>query len=122
MTDKITLSDALDGLSEFWSQQTVAEANGSLFKVAKGIGSTRWHAHDDQDETFLVISGRLTVQLREKDVVLDAGDLYVVPRGVEHCPTADEEVRFVIVGTTITSNAAGGKPEWSANGGSPLGL
>ncbi|MDV3123592.1 cupin domain-containing protein [Mycobacterium sp. 21AC1] len=119
MDDKVTLADALDELTEFWAQRTIAEANGSSFKVAKGIGSTTWHAHDDQDETFLLVSGTLTVQLRDRDVILGPGDLFVIPRGVEHCPVADEEARFLIVGTSVTSNAAGGKPEWSYNGGRP---
>jgi mannose-6-phosphate isomerase-like protein (cupin superfamily) len=104
---------------EYWSQETVGEANGSLFKAAKGVGSTTWHAHDDQDEVFLVTHGTLVVEFRTGDVVVEAGDLIVVPRGVEHRPRADEEVRFLIVGTSVTSNAAGGKPDWSAESGSP---
>lgn len=117
--DKVTLTDEAKALTEFWSQKVVATANGQLFKVAKGIGSTRWHSHDDQDEVFLILEGRLRVQLRDRDVILDTGDLFVVPREVEHCPVADEEVRFLIIGTNITSNAAGGKPEWSHGGGTP---
>jgi len=111
--DKATLTEALDDLTEFWSQTTIAEANGSLFKVAKGTGSTNWHSHDDQDETFLLVDGALTVHLRDRDVVMHPGDLFVVPRGVEHRPSADGEARFLIVGTSTTSNAAGGKPDWS---------
>ncbi|WP_371683430.1 cupin domain-containing protein [Mycobacteroides abscessus] len=65
--------------------------DGSLFKVAKGIGSTRWHTHDDQDETFLVIDGTLTIELGHRDVVLAAGDPFVVPRGTEHRPVAENE-------------------------------
>jgi mannose-6-phosphate isomerase-like protein (cupin superfamily) len=117
--EKITLADEAETLTEFWSQKVVATGNGQLFKVAKGIGSTRWHSHDDQDEIFLILQGRLRVQLRDRDVDLDAGDLFVVPRGVEHCPVADEEARFLIIGTAITSNAAGGKPDWSHDGGTP---
>jgi mannose-6-phosphate isomerase-like protein (cupin superfamily) len=115
--DKITLVDEAATLTEFWSQKVVATGNGQLFKVAKGIGSTTWHSHDDQDEVFLIIDGTLRIQLRDRNVNLNVGDLFVVPRGVEHCPIADEEVRFLIVGTEITSTAAGGKPDWSANGG-----
>lgn len=107
------------GRPEFWSQETIGEANGSLFKAAKGIESTVWHAHDDQDEVFLVTHGTLIVELRTGDVVVDEGELLVVPRGVEHRPRADGEVRFLIVGTTVTSNAAGGKPDWSVGGGTP---
>ena len=104
---------------EFWSQEELGQANGSLFKAAKGIGSTEWHAHEDQDEVFLVTHGTLNVELRTGTVAVNAGELLIVPRGVEHRPSADDEVRFLIVGTTVTSNAAGGKPAWSAGGGRP---
>lgn len=119
MDDAVSFTQALDELTEFWSQRTLAEANGTLVKVAKGAGSTRWHAHDDQDETFILIDGALTVQLRDRDVVLGPGDLFVVPKGVEHCPITDSEARFLILGTSVTSNAAGGKPDWSYSGGTP---
>ena len=115
-TDRVSIPEALDRLTEFWSQRVLGRANDTLLKVAKGIGSTTWHTHDDQDETFIVYSGRLTVQLRDRKVILNPGDLFVVPMGVEHCPTAEEETRFLILGRTVTSNAAGGKPEWSYSG------
>jgi len=117
----VAVDDVAQARPEYWSQETIGEANGSLFKAAKGIGSTTWHAHDDQDEVFLVTHGTLVVELRTGDVVAQAGDLLIVPRGVEHRPRADEEVRFLIVGTSVTSNAAGGKPAWSAEGGAPDG-
>ena len=104
---------------EFWSQETIGAANGSLFKAAKGIGSTTWHAHADQDEVFFVTHGTLVVELRTGDVTVGAGELIVVPRGVEHRPRADAEVRFLIVGSTVTSTAEGGKPAWSRDGGMP---
>ena len=118
---KVNLAAEAAELSEFWSQRVVASANGNLFKVAKGIGSTTWHAHENQDETFLLLSGRLTIQLRDGDIELGPGDLYVIPRGVEHCPLAQEEARFLLVGPEVTSTAAGGKPEWSRDGGVPPG-
>ncbi len=111
--EKRNVFDSAANLQEFWSQQVLLEANGNLFKVAKGIGSTNWHAHDDQDETYLILEGQLTIQLRDGNVDLGPGDLFAVPRGVEHCPQATEEVRFVLIGPDVTSNAAGGKPEWS---------
>lgn len=106
-------------LTEFWSQRVLGEANGSLFKVAKGIGSTEWHAHEDQDEVFLVTHGELVVELRDREVPVRPGELFIVPRGVEHRPRAAGETRFLIVGATVTSTAAGGKPAWSAAGGPP---
>jgi len=113
MLQKISLAQEAGHLTEFWSQRTVAQGNGNLFKVAKGTGSTEWHTHEDQDETFLLISGRLTVQLRDGDVELTPGDLLVIPRGTEHCPKVEGEAQFLLVGPEITSNAAGGKPAWS---------
>ena len=108
--DKVNIPDALASLTEHWSQKIIGEANGQLFKVAKGIGSTRWHKHDDQDELFILYKGHLTIQLRDRNIELDENDMFVVPKGVEHCPKAQDEVEFLIVGLNITSNEAGGKP------------
>lgn len=113
---KVAPAEVAEQLTEFWSQQVVASANGNLFKVAKGIGSTTWHTHEDQEETFIILRGQLRIQLRSGNVDLDAGDLFVIPRGVEHCPLAAEEVHFIVVGPEVTSNAAGGKPAWSHPG------
>lgn len=114
--EKVNIERALASLDEYWSQKIVGEANGSLIKVAKGIGDTHWHKHDDQDEVFIVYQGRLTIQLRSGDVTLEAGEMLVVPRGTEHCPKAEEAAAFVILGTSVTSTAEGGKPAWSASG------
>ena len=111
--EKVTPSDIAATLTEFWSQQVIGSANGNLFKVAKGIGSTTWHTHEDQEETFYILHGELTIQLRDGDMHLNAGDLFIIPRGVEHCPLANEEARFMLIGPDVTSNAAGGKPAWS---------
>ena len=116
---KIPLDDIAGALAEFWSQQVVGQANGQLLKVAKGIGETNWHSHSDQDETFVVLTGTLVVQLRTGDVTLNAGDMLVVPSGVEHRPVAEEEVRLLLIGSAITSDEAGGKPAWSRDAGAP---
>lgn len=108
--DKVNIRLALAAIQEHWSQKTIAEANGQLFKLAKGQGSTRWHKHDDQDELFIVYEGQLSIQLRDRTINLGRDELFVVPRGVEHCPRADEEAAFMIIGLNITSNEAGGKP------------
>jgi mannose-6-phosphate isomerase-like protein (cupin superfamily) len=110
---KTNLAEAAGELEQFWSQRVIAEANGNLFKVAKGMRATTWHAHADYDEAFLVLSGELIVELREGDVVLAPGDFLVVPRGVEHRPRAEGVAHFMIVGPEVTSTAAGGKPDWS---------
>ncbi len=108
--DKVNINEALNSLEEYWSQKIIAKANGQLFKVAKGIGEIKWHKHDDQDELFILYKGHLTIQLRDKNVEMYEGDMFVVPKGTEHCPNAHGEVSFVIVGLDITSNEAGGKP------------
>ena len=110
MLQKFTPAEDAAALTEFWSQRVLAEGNGNLFKVAKGIGSTNWHRHPDQEEVFFLLYGRLTVQLRDGDVELAPGDLLVIPRGVEHCPKADAEARFLLIGPEITSTPEGGKP------------
>ncbi len=79
-------------------------------KVVKLLGEFVWHAHPDTDELFLVTSGELVIQLRDRDVVLGPDDVFVVPRGVEHCPRADGEVRALLIeprGTVNTGDAGG---------------
>jgi quercetin dioxygenase-like cupin family protein len=110
---KINIRDELASLDAYWSQKIIAEANGQLFKVAKGIGEINWHKHDDQDELFILYKGHLTIQLRTENIELFEGELFVIPKGVEHCAKAEEEAAFVIVGLNITSNKQGGKPDWS---------
>jgi mannose-6-phosphate isomerase-like protein (cupin superfamily) len=108
--DKVNIREALDSVKEHWSQKIIGEANGQLFKVAKGEGEIRWHKHDDQDELFILYKGHMTIQLRDRNIELYPDDMFIVPKGVEHCPNAHGEVEFLIVGLNITSNAAGGKP------------
>ena len=110
MRDKVNIRQALASVNEHWSQKVIGEANGQLFKVAKGVGETNWHRHDDQDELFIVYKGHLTIQLRDRDIELNEDEMFIVPKGTEHCPVAEDEVEFLIVGLEVTSNAAGGKP------------
>lgn len=108
--EKVNIRKELESVEEYWSQKIIGEANGQLYKVAKGIGETKWHKHDDQDELFILYKGHLTIQLRDKNVELYEDEMFIIPKGVEHCPIAQEEVEFLIVGLNITSNEAGGKP------------
>lgn len=112
--EKINLRKELDSIEKYWTQKIIGEANGSLFKLARGIGEINWHKHEDQDEVFMVLKGTLSIRLRERDdVILREGEMFVVPKGVEHAPKADEDVELLVVGTDITSNKEGGKPDWS---------
>lgn len=108
--DKANINAELDGLEDFWSQKVLAQANGSQFKVAKGTGATLWHSHDDQEEVFILYRGTLAVEMRDRTVTLAPGDIFVVPRGVEHRAVAEGEAHFLIVGRSITSTRQGGKP------------
>lgn len=109
--DKINIRKELAEIQDFWSQKIIGNANGQLFKVAKGIGETKWHKHDDQDELFIIFKGQMTIQMRDRDIELFEDEMFIVPKGIEHCPKAKTEVQFLIVGLNITSNAAGGKPD-----------
>ena len=111
--NKVNINQALASLTEYWSQQTIGQSNGQLIKVAKGIGEVNWHKHDDQDELFIVFKGHLTIQLRTEHIELFEGDMFIVPRGVEHAPKAEQETELLLMGLDITSNAKGGKPTWS---------
>ena len=111
MTDTVhNLDDAIASIAEHWQPHRLTSVNDYDVKVVKLLGEFVWHSHPDTDELFLVLSGRLTIQLRDGDVHLGPNDVYVVPRGVEHCPLAHEEVRAVLIepkGTVNTGDAGG---------------
>lgn len=104
---KINLADAFADIGEYWSPRLVGELNGQQVKLAKVQGAFVWHHHEAADELFLVLKGVLTLKLRDRDVVLHPGEFYIVPRGVEHCPVAEEEVHLLLfepAGTVNTGN------------------
>ncbi|MEU6325981.1 cupin domain-containing protein [Streptomyces sp. NPDC047049] len=106
----INLTAKLSQFSDLWSQKRIADVNDYEVKLAKLKGDFVWHTHEDTDELLLVLSGRLTVQLRDGDVVLGPGELFVVPRGVEHCTVAEEETAILLLepaGTLNTGDAGG---------------
>lgn len=92
MTPVVNLRQRAAALEAHWSPKVVAEVNGQYVKVAKLLGQFVWHAHEEEDELFQVLQGRLVIQYEDRpDVVLEAGDIHVVPRGVRHNPVAAEE-------------------------------
>lgn len=103
-SDVRNLTAALDSFSEHWAPRRLVSVNDYDVKVFKAQGEFTWHTHPDTDELFLVISGRLTIQLRDGDVELGPNDVYVVPRGVEHCPRADGEVSALLIEPQGTVN------------------
>jgi mannose-6-phosphate isomerase-like protein (cupin superfamily) len=108
--DAVDLRTKLDLFSEHWSPKLVARLNDYEVKLVKIKGEFVWHTHEDTDELFLVIDGELTIQLRDRDVTLGPGQLFVVPRGVEHCPRAEGEVSALLLepaGVVNTGDAGG---------------
>lgn len=110
MQDKVNLAEKLAGFDEYFSPKIVGGLNDHKVEVVKAKGEFVWHSHPDTDDFFLVLAGRLTIQLRDRDVELAPGELFVVPRGVEHCPRADEEAHVLLIepiGTPNTGDAGG---------------
>ena len=105
MDGKVDLTEKLSMFSERFAPRTVAEFNGHDVMVAKLEGEFIWHKHDDTDDFFLVLKGRLVLRMRDReDVILGPGDLYVVPRGVEHQPVVEEETHLLLIEPTGTPN------------------
>jgi len=110
MHEKVNLAAKLAAFDELFSPRIVGHLNDYKLELVKAQGEFVWHSHPDTDDFFLVLAGRLTIQLRDRDVVLDPGELFVVPRGVEHCPKADEETHVLLIeprGTPNTGEAGG---------------
>ncbi len=108
--DVVDIAGKLTLVSEHWSPKVVARLNDYEIKVVKLEGEFVWHTHDDTDELFLVVDGELTIRLREAEVRLGPGQLFVVPRGVEHCPIASGEVHALLIEPTgvVNTGDAGG--------------
>jgi len=111
--EKINLEAKLSTFSEHWQPRTVGQFNGHDLMVVKVQGEFVWHQHDDTDDFFLVLQGHLTIEMRDRSVLLGPGELFVVPRGVEHRPVAREEVHLLLIeraGTPNTGDPATAAP------------
>lgn len=110
----IDLDEKLWSFTGYWQPRTVGEFNGHDLMVVKVKGEFAWHSHPDTDDFFMVLRGRLTIRLRdEDDVVLGPGEIFIVPRGVEHCPMAEEETHVLLIeprGTPNTGDARTAAP------------
>jgi len=100
----INLQDKLSKFSEHWSPKIIAQMNDYHFKLAKVQGEFVWHDHPETDEVFLVVKGQLDIHLRDGVVSLNEGELYVVPKGVEHKPVAEKECHILLVEPAGTVN------------------
>lgn len=104
MNDVINLADRLATFTDHWAPRTVATFNGHDVMVVKVVGEFVWHDHADANDFFLVLKGRLEIRLRDRTVTLGSGELYVVPRGIEHQPYAAEETHLLLIEPTGTPN------------------
>ena len=100
----LNLSEKLGRFAEHWSPRIVARMNDYHFKLVKIQGEFVWHSHADTDEVFIVLEGEITIGLRDGDVCLRAGEMFVVPKGVEHRPVAERECRMMLVEPAGTIN------------------
>jgi len=108
----INLSEKLSLFADHWSPKVIAEMNDYQFKLAKVQGDFVWHDHPDTDETFIVLEGELRIDFRDGSVTIGPGEMYVVPKGVEHKPYAENEVKMMLIeprGVVNTGNAGGDK-------------
>ncbi|WP_298934126.1 cupin domain-containing protein [uncultured Ramlibacter sp.] len=102
--EAINLANKLSTFSEHWQPRTVGQFNGNDLMVAKVKGEFVWHKHDDTDDFFLVLQGRITIQMRDGNVTLGPGEVFVVPKGVEHRPVAEEEAHILLIEPSNTPN------------------
>ena len=111
MTQKaINFAEKFNLFSEHWSPKIIAQMNDYHFKVAKFQGEFVWHSHAETDETFIVLRGEMSIQFRDGAITLKAGEMYVIPKGIEHKPVAAQECHILLIepgGTVNTGNAGG---------------
>lgn len=101
---KVNLAEKFSRFRDTYSPKIAGEVNDSYIKLVKVKGEFVWHQHEEEDEMFLVVKGRLVIRLRDGDVTLEPGEFLIVPRGVEHCPVAEEEAHVVLLEPKSTLN------------------
>jgi mannose-6-phosphate isomerase-like protein (cupin superfamily) len=102
--EKIVLAQKFNLFAEHWSPKIVGEFNDSYVKLAKLQGEFVWHHHNDEDELFFIVKGKLLIKFRDKDILLDEGEFIVIPKGVEHLPVAEQEVHVMLIEPKTTLN------------------
>jgi mannose-6-phosphate isomerase-like protein (cupin superfamily) len=95
--DSLNFAEKISRIATYWSPRVIAEMNDYQFKVVKLLGDFIWHDHLDTDEAFIVLEGQLRIDFRDGHVLVNAGEMYVVPKGVEHKPFAGQEVKLLLI-------------------------
>lgn len=111
MVEKVNLVEKLGRFHDYWSPKIVDELNDAYVKVVKLKGEFVWHHHEREDELFLVVKGRLRIKLRDGEVHLEPGEFVVIPKGVEHCPVAEDEVHILLLEPKSTLNTGNVRSE-----------
>jgi mannose-6-phosphate isomerase-like protein (cupin superfamily) len=101
---KVNINNIFDTFTEQWSPKIVGEVNDSYVKLVKFKGEFVWHHHDEEDEMFLVVKGRMLMKLEDEDITVEEGEFIIIPRGVEHMPVADEETHVLLFEPRSTLN------------------
>lgn len=109
--ETVNLAEKFSLFQERWRPKIVGELNDAYIKLVKLKGEFVWHHHEEEDELFLVVKGRLCIQLRDGDLLLEEGEFAIIPRGVEHCPLAEEEAHVLLLEkkSTVNTGSAGGE-------------
>ncbi|TDA66430.1 MAG: cupin domain-containing protein [Chloroflexi bacterium] len=100
----INIADKFSQIQEYYRPRIAGELNDAYLKLVKLKGEFVWHQHENEDELFLVVKGRLLIKLRDRNLWLDEGEFVIIPKGVEHCPVADEEVQAILLEPKSTLN------------------
>ena len=104
MIQKVNVEEKFGRFSEYWQPKIIGELNDSYIKAVKVKDAFVWHDHQTEDELFFVVKGRMLLKLRDGDISLEPGEFAIVPRGVEHCPVADEETQVLLLEPKTTVN------------------
>ncbi|KTC86395.1 cupin domain-containing protein [Legionella brunensis] len=113
--EKINLQDKFALFQEYWSPKIVGDLNDSHVKLAKFKGEFVWHKHENEDELFLVVKGKLLIKLKDKDIHLSEGEFVIIPKGIEHMPIAKEEVHVILIEPKATLNTGDVTSELTKN-------
>jgi mannose-6-phosphate isomerase-like protein (cupin superfamily) len=102
--ETVNLAEKFNRFSDYWSPKIIGDLNDCHVKAVKVKGDFVWHHHDDEDELFLVVQGTLRMKFRDREAIIGPGEFIIVPKGVEHCPAADEEVHILLIEPKSTRN------------------
>jgi mannose-6-phosphate isomerase-like protein (cupin superfamily) len=104
MSEKVNLAENLSSFSDHWLPRTMTECNGHDVMVVKVLGEFVWHKHDDTDNLFLVLQGKIDIQMRDRTITLGPGEMFVFPKNIEHRPVARKEAHVLLIEPTGTPN------------------